>query len=505
MVVVERAELEDAHGAAWYDRRRMRREDVRNALLLALLAALVRFPTLGHQSFEHDEAITVSLIVHPSLVDTVRAVGGETSPPLFYVLEWLMSKLFGSGEVAMRSVSALAGTLTGPVVYELGRATISRRVGLVAGALIAVSPVLVWYSQDARPYALLVFLGALSLLCLVRAVESGTRFWLAAWALACAAAFASHWFAGFLIAPEAAWLLLRRRGSRDARWAVAGTAAATVVLLPLLIHQSAHGGADWIATIDLGYRIREAGEEFVSGNDPRSVHPVPLLAALVVAAALALLALRADEHERRGGLFGLGIGLAACVLPLAFSLAGRDFLIAKNLLVALAPLTLGVAAGLGARRAGLPGLALAAVLFCLSLGMVVAVSRDSTLQRWDARGAARAMGRPTGERAVVVPYNQDIGLAIYLADWKPAGPSPRVDEVVVLGRYDPDRLRAPSGFRRVETRRLTAFEMTRFRAALPLRVSRRRLATTDLGGGCTPSSTVSGCEQGSVLLERPSG
>src|SRR3954462_7647406 len=97
----------------------MRREDVRNALMLTVLAALVRFPTLGLQSFDHDEAVTVGLVLHPSLVDTLRPGGGETRPPLFYVLEWFCSKLFGSGEVAMRLISALAGTATAPVVYEL--------------------------------------------------------------------------------------------------------------------------------------------------------------------------------------------------------------------------------------------------------------------------------------------------------------------------------------------------------------------------------------------------
>src|SRR3954464_8161710 len=135
----------------------MRREDVRNALMLTVLAALVRFPTLGLQSFDHGEAVRVVWFLPPSLVDTLRAVGGETSPPLFYVLEWFCSKLFGSGEVAMRLISALAGPPPPPLVYELGRALASRRVGLVAGALLAVNPAVFWFSQDARPYALLVF------------------------------------------------------------------------------------------------------------------------------------------------------------------------------------------------------------------------------------------------------------------------------------------------------------------------------------------------------------
>jgi mannosyltransferase len=484
----------------------MRREDVRNALILTALAALVRFPTLGVQSFDHDEAITVGLILHPSLVDTLHAVGGETSPPLFYVLEWFSAKLFGSGEVSMRLISALAGTATVPVTYELGRALVSRRVAIVAGALLAVNPMLFWYSQDARPYALLVFLSALSFLCLVRAVESPTPLRLASWAAVCVLAFATHWFAGFLIAPEAAWLLLRCQERRGAIGAVLGAGTAMAVLLPLLIHQNVYGGGDWIAKIDLGYRLRITGQEFLAGFDPSEVDPASLVAAVLAGLGLALLAFRADDRERRGGLLALGMGLTVCLLPLFFSLVGHDFLISKNLLSALVPLGVGVAAGLGAQRAGKLGLGIGAALFCVSLAVVVAVSTDSSKQRWDWRGAVDAMGRPSRDRAIVTPYNGDTALAIYLPRWERLqDPGARVGEVVVFGWPHPNAVRLPRGFRQVEHRDLTSFEMTRFRTDRPRMVSRRRLAITKLGGGCNPSPTIRGCEQGIVLLERPSG
>jgi 4-amino-4-deoxy-L-arabinose transferase-like glycosyltransferase len=484
----------------------MRREDVRNLLLLTLLAALVRIPTLGHQSFDHDEAITAGLILHPSLIDTMRAVGGETSPPLFYGLEWLVSKLFGTGETSMRLVSALAGTAVAPVTYELTRALVSRRAALVAGALMAVSPFLLWYSQEARPYALLVLLSAVSLLLLVKALESPTRLRLAGWAAACAAAFATHWFAGFLIAPEALWLLLRCSDRRGAVAAVAGAGAAMAVLLPLLIHQNAYGGAGWIATIDLGYRLRVTGEEFLAGFNPRWVKPAAAVAACFAVAGLALLLLRADGRERRGGLLALAMGAAVCALPLALALVGHDVLISKNLLPAFVPLAVAVAAGLGARRAGVPGLALAGALLCLSLVVVVIESTDEGRQRWDVRGAAEAMGRPASERAVVVPYNADVNLAFYLPEWRRLDdPEARVSEVVVLGRAKPGAVRLPSGFREIEQRKLRSFEMARYRARRPLMVSRRRLATTEIGAGCIPNAGISGCEQGVVLLERPSG
>ena len=476
----------------------------RDALILTVAAVLVRFPTLGAQSFDRDEAFTAGVVLHPGLVDTGRAIGSETSPPLFYFLVWPFYKLFGNGEVSLRFVSAAVGAATAPVAYELGRTLASRRVGLVIGALVAVNPLLFWYSQDARPYALLVFLGTLSLLLMVKALEAPTTPRLAGWAVAAAAAFATHWFAGFLIGPEAVWLVARSRDRRRAAWAVAAAAAAMAVLVPLLIHQAIHGGGDWIATIQLGDRLRSAGEGFLVGVYADRLHPAPLAALALVVAGLALLVIRADGRDRRGGLLALGMGGAAILLPLAISLIGPDFLIDKNLLAALVPLGLAVAAGMGARRAGKLGVALAAGLIGLSLGIVIAVSSDAGLQRWDWRDAVRAMGRPHASRAIVLPFNGDASLEIQLDEWRLLTvPHARVSEVVVFGNEDPREVRLPSGFREVERRRLRSFPMTRYRAARPQLISRRALAMTRIGGRCIPDPKIRGCEQSTVLLQGP--
>ena len=79
----------------------------------------------------------------------------------------------------MSSASAIA---LGPVRRGHGsgglppfKELVSSRVGLIAALLTAVNPFLVWYSQEARSYALLALLGALSLLFFVRALNSPSR------------------------------------------------------------------------------------------------------------------------------------------------------------------------------------------------------------------------------------------------------------------------------------------------------------------------------------------
>lgn len=77
---------------------------------LTVLAALLRFSTLNRQSFWSDESMTV-LPTRKSFAEMLTTIGDtESTPPLYYVLAWAWAKMFGYGEVGVRSFSALAGT-----------------------------------------------------------------------------------------------------------------------------------------------------------------------------------------------------------------------------------------------------------------------------------------------------------------------------------------------------------------------------------------------------------
>src|SRR5437764_6826676 len=187
---------------------------------ITVAGAVIRFATLGVQSYWLDEAATVQLMhkgLHAMLAGVVR---GESTPPLYYCVAWLWAKVFGTGEVGLRSLSAVLGTATIPVAFLLGRRVAGPRAGLVAAALCAFSPLLMWYSQEARSYALLVLLSGLTLLAMLAVLERPSPRRLALWALVAAAALATHYFAGFLIGAEAAWLPWRAQPRCLARVAI---------------------------------------------------------------------------------------------------------------------------------------------------------------------------------------------------------------------------------------------------------------------------------------------
>src|SRR4051794_38069858 len=228
---------------------------------LTVLAAALRFATLGVQSYHHDEIVTTSRILRGDFWQAMDAVGfSESAPPLYYALAWLWTQVTGTGELGLRSVSALAGVATVPVAYLLGVELSKRRAGVVAAALVAVNPMLVWYSQEARAYSLFALLTALSLLFFVRALDRGGRRDSLAWGIASALALATHYFAAFPIAAEALWLLRRRgRGAGGAFPGLWIVAVSGLLLAPLVIHQMSFAHAEWISNFSLGHRLWETG------------------------------------------------------------------------------------------------------------------------------------------------------------------------------------------------------------------------------------------------------
>jgi 4-amino-4-deoxy-L-arabinose transferase-like glycosyltransferase len=388
---------------------------------LTLAAAALRFATLGVQSYHHDEIVTASRILRDGFWHAMEAVGfSESAPPLYYVLAWLWTQLVGTGEVGLRSLSALAGVATVPIAFLLGAELSSRRAGVVAAGLVAVNPMLLWYSQEARAYSLFVLLTALSLLYFVRALDRGRRRDVVAWGIASALALATHYFAAFPIGAEAIWLL-RRRGRATAP-GIGIVVGAGLLLAPLAIHQMSSGHAEWIGSFSLGHRIWETGLTFMLGETgdiiARPEHPLLALAPfLLVVAALTLVFFRGDRGEQRTASIPLAIGAVTVLVPVALGLLdpSKDYVLARNLMAALVPLLVAVAVGFTLQRARRSGTVLAVALVAYSLGFSIWASISPALQRPDWDSVAAALGEPSVPRAMVTWTLGEASLRYYLS------------------------------------------------------------------------------------------
>jgi 4-amino-4-deoxy-L-arabinose transferase-like glycosyltransferase len=363
---------------------------------LVLLAAVLRFATLDLQSFWYDEAFTPVHVLHPDLGATLRAVSHtENTPPLWYVLIWGWSRVWGTGEVALRSLSALAGVLSVPVAWGIGQELAGRRAAFATAALVAVNPLFVWYSQEARAYALFTLLAALALLCFLRARREPTARRLAAFATVGALALLTHYFAVFLLAPMCVWLLVA--GYRERRYAPAAAAVGVVglvgvALIPLIVAQGGHG-TQWIGRWALASRLEAIPQYYLTGYSGAPLgHGAELLVALLVLAGIGYgLWSVLEPREERGALIALVLSACGVLIPVALVAFGADYLAPRNLVAAMIPLTALIAVVTVANRTGRVGVAIAGLLALVFLAITVDVNLSPRLQRGDWRGLAHVI------------------------------------------------------------------------------------------------------------------
>ena len=449
---------------------------------LIVLAAALRLGTLGLQSFWFDEAFTPVHVLHPSLAKTLDALTKtENSPPLWYILEWVSYRLLGTGEWALRLPSALAGIALVPVAWGVGRELAGRRAALATAALVAVGPIFVWYSQEARVYGLYALASGVAILAFLRLLDApGERRRAIGFAAAGAFALLTHYFTVFLLAGMFAWLLAGRAGAEARRRSAPALGAIVLVgiaLLPLIASQGARN-TNWIGEWALSSRLQAIPQYFLTGYNGGALgHGIELLVALPLIGAAALGAWRLlevpagsareeDVQHRRGAALALWLTGCGLLIPLALALAGADYLAPRNVLGAMVPAAALLAVLGTVPRAGRAGPALLAIGVLGLLAITIDTDLSPRLQRGDWRGLARALPAGGAGRVYTAPLIGSAPLQHYIPGLRRLQPHERVQvaEIVETGEapLPAGLVRAPAGFRLVEARRVNGLYALRF-------------------------------------------
>jgi mannosyltransferase len=382
-------------------------------IALTLSGAALRFATLNVQSVWLDESATMVLVRRGLQGMLSHLPASESAPPLYYILVWAWTRLFGTGPLGFRSLSALVGALTIPVMYAAGR-RISTRAGLWAAALTAVNPAMYYYSQEARAYALVILLSAAALVLWQRALEAPSRRNLWLWAGVSSLALLTHYFAAFLFLPEAL-VLARRLGWRRTFGPAAAVALVGIALVPLALRERADGKSNWIEAASLASRAGESVKQFLVGLYGPFEILSALLVGLLATGALALLLRHGDRRERHGARDMAILAIAGLALPLGLAVTHLvDVFDGRNVIATWVPCAVLIAIGLGLARAPRAGAALGVCLCAVSLAVIVAVDAVPGYQRDDWRGAARALPAQRDGRVIVSLENASLPLSIYL-------------------------------------------------------------------------------------------
>jgi len=415
---------------------------------LVALAAAIRIVTIDNQSFWMDESLTAYEASLPfgAMLNTVSHV--ETTPPLFFVLTWLWAKVFGTSEAALRSISTIAGITLVPLAYLSARELFSRRAGVIAAALVALNPFLVWYSQEARSYMLLAALTAAGFLWFVRSLALPSRRRLGWWALFSALALTTHFFAGFIVAPEAVWLLWRHR-DRLVVAAVAATAVVQLAMLPFVVTDTGHG-ADWIIHVSRVHRVITAALELgVSILNRRGTTLEAMVGwVLLLGIVAALLVRSGDRRTRVGAVVAVSVAAFVILAPIALGFLGQDYFLTRNVIAAFVPMAVVLGGAFAAPRARVVGIVATVVLMVLFAFSGYIVQTRAYLERPQWRSVAQTLGATPVPRAVLVAGGSTANpLKIYMpgVNWvQPQRRHVRIQEIDIVGAFKPMSLQ-PSG------------------------------------------------------------
>jgi uncharacterized membrane protein len=183
--------------------------EVGGLILITLVGLALRLAFLGQKSLWLDEAVTLKkVLVEPAVI---LSYYDESHPPLYYLFMHFWVAL-GQSEVILRLPSAIFGTLALPVLYGLSRDWGGPRLAALATALLAVAPLHIWYSQEARMYSMVGWLALVATFCVVRAVRGrGRGYWIGAALAVLAAMYTDYSAIVWLLGGNMAFLILVRR------------------------------------------------------------------------------------------------------------------------------------------------------------------------------------------------------------------------------------------------------------------------------------------------------
>ena len=142
----------------------------------------------------------------------------DPSSVFYYFVVYIYSFLFGSGEM-LRFLSVVFSMLVLGVFYKLSRLFFGRKVSISALLIMALSPMQIWYAQEARVYSMATFLVLLTVYSYVKALRTEKSFYLILFGLSFISACYASYFSVFLLLPMAVMFIWNRHGKNKIKWA----------------------------------------------------------------------------------------------------------------------------------------------------------------------------------------------------------------------------------------------------------------------------------------------
>ena len=198
-------------------------------LLICFAGFFLRFYALGGESYWFDEKMSL-YFSQQDLVSILNPPSYEAHiHPLYYILLHFWIALVGTSEFAVRSLSAIFGSLSILAVYKLGKYLFNTKIAIYSSLILAVSIVHIYFSQEARMYSLLALMTLISIFFFLKSLnENRLRFWVI-YIVASTLMLYTHFYGIFILFFQIFYLLVYYRNK--VRYVKQSVAAFFLVIL----------------------------------------------------------------------------------------------------------------------------------------------------------------------------------------------------------------------------------------------------------------------------------
>lgn len=407
------------------------------AVVLLLAALALRLVQLDFRALWWDEGLSLFFARLGYLEQARFAVLlADTNPPIYRMLLGLWTQLAGSSAWSARLFSVFAGVVLVAGTFRLAADIRPHHsAAVIAAALAAASPMLVYYGQEAKGYSLVAAAGVLAVLIWRRLCNRPSAARWAGWGLCVLLALGSHYIFAFLLLSMNAWSLWRSRrlGRTHVARLIGAQAVVGLLLLPFVTVTFTQTTAavrgetgDFTGLDGPGAFLLRHLIEFALGPRGASASGLALAALLVLAGGYGALRARRD-----GAIMASMIG-GPLLLGMALN-SYHEFFFPRFLLYCVPLLLVLAAVGLDAlpRAAGWVGATAIVLAFAPTLRQHYADAGDP-LEDWRPLAAAVQPLLAAGDGAVYV-WGWMPG---YLHAYLPPAPEPTYR----LGYFTPENL-----------------------------------------------------------------
>jgi mannosyltransferase len=374
------------------------------AALVIVAGIVLRFVTRSDLWLDEALSVNISRLPYRDIPDWLRHDG---APPLYYFMLHAWTDVFGTSDLAVRSMSGVLSVATFVPMWFAGRRIAGRSGAWIAVLVLASSPFAIGFGSETRMYSLVMLLVTVGYLAVRRLLERPSLGRQAVVALITGLLLYTHYWSFYLIAVVAALLIWRawrgadadqRHAARAALVALVAGAITFLPWIPTFLYQSQHTGTPWGDPIFMTASFAFALRDFAGGEHSEAYALLVVLIMLTIVAvfgrAMDRFRIELDVRTRPGVRTETLTWVATLLLGGAFAFVTRGTFAGRYASILYPLFVLVIAYGVTVFADKRIRAVLLAIVVIIGLGSGLRIVVDNRTQAAEVANPIRAGAKP---------------------------------------------------------------------------------------------------------------